>query len=430
MTSPLALSSSPPLSPLPKAEKRLLYILAGIQLTHIVDFMVMMPIGPMLVRELGITTDQFGLLISSYSLSAAVAGLLCAMFIDLFERKRALLTLYAFFAIATLACSLAPGYVGLLMARVLAGAFGGVMSALISTVIGDQIPPERRGRAGSYMAASFSIATVAGVPLGLWLANHTPVLTWRAPFIFVALLCVCLGWAAYKWLKTGDSSAYASQVNPHEADKAHTPHEATALQGAWQRVRDSLADPIHRWAMLVGCLVMFSMFSIVPFITIFATGTVNFPEALLPLMYLIGGACTLLTSPWVGRTTDRIGKRKSLLIFGTLAIVPMLVITHLHTAPFWVYLILSTAFFVSASARMIPMMALINGAANPSLRGTYMSLTASFQQAAMGLGSFAIGHIVSVDASGVMSHYNIAGYIATAAMLAALCVSGKVIQRS
>jgi predicted MFS family arabinose efflux permease len=150
------------LSPMPPAEKRLLYILAGIQVTHIVDFMIMMPVGPMLTRELGITTDQFGLLVSSYSLSAAVSGLLCAMFIDRFERKRALLVLYALFALATLSCALAPGYVGLLTARALAGAFGGVMGALIATVIGDQIPPERRGRAGGYMAASFAISTIAG----------------------------------------------------------------------------------------------------------------------------------------------------------------------------------------------------------------------------------------------------------------------------
>ena len=413
----------PTLSPMPKAERRLLYILAGIQLTHIVDFMIMMPIGPMLIRELGISTDQFGLLVSSYSLTAAVAGLLCAMFIDRFGRKRALLTLYALFALATLGCALAPGYYGLLMARSLAGAFGGVMGALVSTVVGDQIPPERRGRAGGYMAASFSIATVAGVPLGLWLANHTPVLGWRAPFVFVALLCAGLGWAAYKWLKTGAPSHDAPQVN---TDKAP---EANALVCAWLRIRDTLADPIHRWSMLFGCLMMFSMFSIIPFITIFATGTVKFPEAMLPVMYLIGGACTLITSRWVGKQTDRLGKRKSFLIFGSLAIIPMLVVTHMHSAPVWVYLIVSTFFFVMSSARMIPMMALINGAAHPPLRGTFMSLSASFQQAAMGLGAFTVGHIVSVDASGVMHHYNIAGYLAATAILAALWVSGKVRQR-
>jgi predicted MFS family arabinose efflux permease len=199
--------------------------------------------------------------------------------------------------------------------------------------------------------------------------------------------------------------------------------------GAMLRIRDVIADPIHRWAMLFGCLMMFSMFTIVPFLTIFATGTVNFPETLLPVMYLIGGGCTLITSRWVGKQTDRIGKRKSFLIFGSLAIIPMLVVTHLHSAPVWVYLLISTSFFVMSSARMIPMMALINGAANPHLRGTFMSLSASFQQAAMGLGAFVAGHIVSIDANGVMHNYNFAGYLAAAAILAALWVSRRVSQR-
>jgi predicted MFS family arabinose efflux permease len=418
------MTKPPTLAPMPKAEKRLLCILAGIQVTHIVDFMIMMPVGPMLTRDLGVTTDQFGLLVSSYSLSAAISGLLCAMFIDRFERKRALLTLYAFFAVATLACALAPSYYGLLTARALAGAFGGVMGALISTVIGDQIPPERRGRAGGYMAASFSISTIAGVPLGLWLANHTPVLGWRAPFVFVALLSIGFGWAAYKWLKTGVPSHTSLETNQDMA------LQGNALQAAWLRIQATLADPVHRWSMLFGSLIMLSMFLIVPFITIFATGTVRFPETLLPLMYFIGGACTLVTGRFVGRQTDRLGKRKSFLIFGSLAIIPMLLTTHMHFVPVWVYLLVSTVFIVASSARMIPMMALMNGAALPHLRGTFMSLSASLQQAAMGLGAFIAGHIVTVDASGVMSYYNVVGYLSAAAMLTALWVSGRVTQRS
>jgi predicted MFS family arabinose efflux permease len=265
---------------------------------------------------------------------------------------------------------------------------------------------------------------VAGVPLGLWLANHTPVLGWRAPFVFVALLCAGLGWAAYKWLATGTTQNASLQANVNMAS------ETSAMQGAWQRIRDTLVDPVHRWSILFGCLMMFSMFSIVPFLTIFATGTVKFPEAMLPVMYLIGGGCTLITSRWVGKQTDRLGKQKSFLIFGSLAIIPMLVVTHMHTAPVWVYLVVSTSFFVISSARMIPMMALINGAAHPPLRGTFMSLSASFQQAAMGLGALVVGHIVTVDQSGVLHNYNIAGYIAAVSILAALWVSSKVTQRS
>ncbi|MDI9334544.1 MAG: MFS transporter [Cytophagales bacterium] len=415
-------SQPQPLAPMPQGERRLLYILGGIQLTHIVDFMIMMPIGPLLSRDLGVATHQFGLLVSSYTFAAAIAGLLCAMFIDHFERKRLLLTLYALFALATLACALAPNYTGLLIARAIAGAFGGVLGAMVSTVVGDQIPPERRGRAGGYIAASFSLATVAGVPLGLWLANHTPVLGWRAPFVFVALMSMLLGVTAYKWLHPKANLDQALQ--PDDLSKP----EGIWL-GAWRRIRDTLADPVHRWATLFICLIMFSAFSVIPFITIYATGTVKFPETLLPVMYLVGGTCTLLSSRWIGKLTDRIGKRKSFLIFAPLAVIPMLITTNLTQVPVWVYMLVSTSFFVLVSARMIPTMALMNGAADPKLRGTFMSLSASFQQAAMGLGAFVTGHIVSTTSAGVMTGYNYAGYIALTATLLALWVSKKVVQR-
>jgi predicted MFS family arabinose efflux permease len=377
-----------------------------------------MPLGPMLTRDMGVTTDQFGVLVSSYTFAAAIAGLLCALFVDRFERKRLLLTLYALFAVATLACAFAPSYGGLLVARALAGAFGGVLGALVSTVIGDQIPPERRGRAGGYISASFALSTVAGVPLALWLANHTPVLHWRAPFVMVAILSAGLGLAAWKWLA----------VKPADAEDLTATPQSLWL-GAWQRIMGVLADPIHRWSLLFGSLVMFSSFSVIPFITIYATGTVKFPETLLPLMYLIGGVATLVTSRWVGKFTDRAGKQKSFLIFSPLAAIPMLISTHMVPVPVWVYLMVSTLFFVLVSARMIPMMALINGSADPKLRGTFMSLSASFTQAAMGMGAFITGHIVYVDSAGVMTGYNYAGYIALVATLAALWVSTKLKQR-
>lgn len=405
---------------MPKAEKRLLYILAGIQFTHIVDFMILMPIGPLLARDLSIEMPQFGLLVSSYTFAAAASGLLCAMFIDRFERKRALLVLYALFTLATLACALVPGYWGLLTARSLAGAFGGVMGALISTVVGDQIPPERRGRAGGYLSASFAAATVAGVPAGLWLANHTPLLGWRAPFVFVALLSAVFGLAAWKWLRPKPISSLQSQ-------QAHP--SANLWLDAWQRIRTVLEDPVYRWAMLFSCLLMYSSFSVIPYITIYATQTVHFPEKMLPLMYLLGGTLTFFTSRWVGMQTDRIGKRKAVMVFAPLALIPMLLVTHLGVVPVWVYLILSSGFFVMMNARMIPMMALLGGAAKPETRGTFMGLSASLQQGAMGLATFVTGHIVSTNAAGEMERYNYAGYIAVIATLAALWAASKVQQR-
>jgi predicted MFS family arabinose efflux permease len=162
--------SSPPLDP--ARERALLVTLAGIQFAHILDFMIMMPLGPILMREFGVGTREFGLLVSSYTFSAACTGLLAATFVDRFERKRLLLAMFALFAVATLACGLAQGYWTLLIARGTAGAFGGVLGSMVQTMVGDLIPFERRGRASGTVMSAFSLSTVAGVPLSLYLANQ------------------------------------------------------------------------------------------------------------------------------------------------------------------------------------------------------------------------------------------------------------------
>lgn len=171
----------------PRTERFFLLTLAGIQFSHVLDFMIMMPLGPILMTALGINTHEFGFLVASYSFSAAAAGLLATTFIDRFERKRLLLWIIGLFALATLACALAPGYATLLLARGLAGVFGGIMGALIHTMIGDAIPFARRGRASGIVASAFSLSTIAGVPLSLWLAN---LLGWRSPFVLIAVLSI------------------------------------------------------------------------------------------------------------------------------------------------------------------------------------------------------------------------------------------------
>src|SRR5271169_3911550 len=168
-------------------ENYLLLTLAGIQLIDILDFMIMMPLGPILMSSFGMSTNEFGLLVSSYSFSGALSGLLASTFVDRFERKRVLLTIFVLFGLSTLACGLSPGYSTLLAARGLAGVFGGVIGAMVQTIVGDVIPFERRARASGVISTAFSVSTVAGVPLSLWLANH---IGWRAPFILIAMLAV------------------------------------------------------------------------------------------------------------------------------------------------------------------------------------------------------------------------------------------------
>ncbi|OGS81342.1 MAG: MFS transporter, partial [Gallionellales bacterium GWA2_59_43] len=346
----------------PQRERYLLLTLAGIQFSHVIDFMIMMPLGPILIAELGITTHEFGLLVASYSFSAAFSGLLAATFIDRFERKRMLLGMFALFGVATLACALAPSYATLLIARGFAGAFGGVMGAMTHTIIGDAIPFERRARAGGMVSAAFSVATVAGVPVSLWLANHYQ---WRAPFVFIAALVVLF-------------IVVGLRVLPELRGHISTEKQAHPFAPMFAVLRD--ANHLH--ALLFSSLVIFSGFTVIPYITVYAVHNVGISQHDLPYIYLCGGSATLITARLIGRWADLHGKMKIYRMVAFAALLPLLMVTHSGATPLWLWLILTTVFFVLVSGRMIPAMAIITSAAQPKLRGTFMSLNATTQSLA------------------------------------------------
>jgi len=384
----------------PQRERYLLLTLAGIQFSHVIDFMIMMPLGPILIAELGITTHEFGLLVASYSFSAAFSGLLAATFIDRFERKRMLLGMFALFGVATLACALAPSYATLLIARGFAGAFGGVMGAMTHTIIGDAIPFERRARAGGMVSAAFSVATVAGVPVSLWLANHYQ---WRAPFVFIAALVVLF-------------IVVGLRVLPELRGHISTEKQAHPFAPMFAVLRD--ANHLH--ALLFSSLVIFSGFTVIPYITVYAVHNVGISQHDLPYIYLCGGSATLITARLIGRWADLHGKMKIYRMVAFAALLPLLMVTHSGATPLWLWLILTTVFFVLVSGRMIPAMAIITSAAQPKLRGTFMSLNATTQSLAMGLATTLAGFIISQDASGQIVDYGMVGYVAVTANLLAI----------
>ncbi len=387
----------PPLTP--QRERYLLLTLAGIQFSHVLDFMIMMPLGPILIAEFGITTHEFGLLVASYSFSAAASGLLAATFVDRFERRRLLLSMFALFGLATLACGLAPGYATLLIARGLAGAFGGVMGALVQTMIGDVIPFERRARAGSMVSAAFSVSTVAGVPLSLWLANH---FQWRAPFVFIAVLVAL-------FILTG--LRVLPEMRRHIAGKQAHPFAAMFIV---------LRDANHLRALLFSALIIFSGFTVIPYITLYSVHNVGISLHDIPLVYLAGGAATLVTARLIGYWADLRGKIEVYRLIATAALLPLLVVTHIGVVPLWLWLVCTTSFFVLVSGRMIPAMAIITSAAQPGLRGTFMSLNATTQALAMGLASTLAGFIISQDNAGHIADYGTVGYVAVTANLLAV----------
>ena len=367
-----------------RRELWLLITLAGIQFTHIVDFMVMMPLGPQFTKLFAISDAQFGLLVSAYTFAAGASGLLSSLYIDRFGRKKLLLALYVLFALATLSCSLAPTYEALLLARVAAGTFGGVLSSLSQTILGDVVPFERRGRAMGIVMSSFSAATVAGVPLSLFLAAHV---SWHAPFVAIAAVCGVL--AVFAWRTLPPLTDHLQRERP------------SAIKG----IVAVVSDTKHLWAFAFSALLMFAGFTVIPYLTIYYTSNAGLTAEQLPYIYLCGGAATLVTARLIGKWTDQVGKVTMFRRMAAVTAVAMLVITQTAVLPLWGILIGTTVFFICMNGRMIPGMAIITSSCKPELRGTFMALNSAVQSAAMGVAAFVGGLIVSRDAQGLIQNY-------------------------
>ncbi|MBU3557607.1 MFS transporter [Polynucleobacter sp. Ross1-W9] len=376
-----------------KRERFFLFSLAGIQFTHILDFMIMMPLGPEFIRVLNINTHQFGLLLSSYTFAAAAAGIFATYYVDRFERRKLLLSLYVCFIIATLACGLAPNYELLFIARAFAGAFGGILGSLVQTIVADSIPFERRGKALGTVMAAFSVSTVAGVPLGLFLANHIPSLGWRAPFFFIAIVSTLILYLGYRNI-------------PKIAGHLEHVHEGSRLS---QIIKIVIARQNIK-AFIFMALIMITGFSVIPYIALYLTSNVGISNSYISLIYLCGGIATLMSSRFIGHMSDKHGKVLVFRVLAIISLIPLLVTTNLPVTPLWIVLINSTAFFILVSGRMIPAMAMVSQLVESKIRGTFMSLIGSVQMLSSGIASVLAGWVVTIGPDGMMQHYNLVGY--------------------
>ncbi|HVJ80230.1 MAG TPA: MFS transporter, partial [Planctomycetia bacterium] len=285
----------------PGRERLILFVLAVVQFTAIVDFMIVMPLGPQLERELGLTPTTFGHIVSSYTYAAAVAGLFASVLVDRFARRTAFLGIFTGFLAGTLACGLAPGYEWLLAARVFTGAFGGILGGIALAIIGDVFPESRRGWASGMLMSAFAVASVAGVPLGIVLGQR---FGWHMPFFTLAALGVPVLLAA---------AASLPKLDRH-LTKTHA-HPFTTM-------RIIFAEPNHRRAFALTVALMFGGFTVIPFLSPYLVSNVGVAESDLPAVYIAGGALTLFGSPIAGKLADRFGK---LLVFRCIS--PLFAIT-------------------------------------------------------------------------------------------------------
>jgi predicted MFS family arabinose efflux permease len=383
-------------------EGGLLLLLATIQFTHIIDFVIMMPLGPQLMRVFAISPKEFSFIVSAYTFSAAISGFISTLFIDKFDRKNALLLLYAGFIFGTFCCAIAPNYQLLLLARILAGAFGGVIGALVFAIIGDAIPEERRGAATGKVMAAFSAASIAGVPVGLYLASRV---NWHAPFYALTVLSLLVLAVAYFLLPT---------MNGHLTNARRT--NPLAVVGEILRNTNLL------WALALMVILTVAGFTIVPFISPYLVANVGFAETDLPFMYLFGGLATVVTSQVAGKLADRYGKHRIFYFTALFSILPILLITHLRPAPHYLIFMVTTSFFIGFGARFVPAMSLITSSVSPKLRGSFMSFNSSVQQMASGFSAFLAGLIIHKTAAGPLENFDTIGIIATVATLLSIYV--------
>jgi predicted MFS family arabinose efflux permease len=390
----------------PRRERQMLIVLMLMGFTNVLDFMIMMPLSPHLMREFGISTAQFGLLVSAYAFAAAISSLLMASIADRFDRKRSLLFVYAGLIVGTLGCALAPNFATLLIARIVAGMFGGVQGSIAFSIVGDLVPDARRGRAMSTLMLSFSLSAVVGVPLSIYIAAHGG---WHVPFLALAVVCTALLLVALKLVPS---------VRGHI--KAGVP------TGLWQSYAELLRVPNHWWAVATSALLMLSGMMVIPYIAPSRIANEGMTEVQLAYFYLVGGSVTLFTRPLFGSMSDRYPRAKVYYWLVLLSIAPIVLITHfLGVNLFW-QMMVSVLFFIFVSGRFVPSAALVTASTTPQLRGRLMSFNSAVQNLFTGLAALIGGAMLSKSSSGFILGYEAVGYLSCLVAMASVWTAFRI----
>ena len=387
------------------SERWLLILLASVQFTHIMDFMIMMPLGPQLMRQLSITAAQFSGLISAYTITAGVVGLLAAPFMDRFDRRRVLVLSYIGFIVGTYACATAHSVGGLLLARAVCGAFGGVSNATILAIVGDLVPAERRGAAMGIIMTAFSAAAALGVPFGLYLAQN---FRWETPFMLLVGIAICVEILLL---------LYLPKVRGHLSGGA-----PASLKNFVALIKNPNAG---RGLLFMAALV-FGHFTMIPLLSPHLVFDLGLPEKYLSFVYLVGGMLTIVTSPIVGKLSDRHGRSEVFTVLILAACVVIFLIANAGHQSVATVLVLAGLFFIFASGRFVPGQAVITMAVASKQRGAYMSLSACTRDLCSGIAAMLCGLIVTRTTNGGLLHFAWLGWIAIGSSLLSLWLIRRV----
>jgi len=377
------------------------YMLAFLQFSVIVDFMILSPLGATLLHDLHVSTSQFGLVVSAYAFSAGASGLLTAGFADRFDRKKLLLFFYSGFILGTVFCGLAPNYEFLLFARIFTGLFGGVIGSVSFAIIADLFPMNMRGSVMGTVQSSFSAAQVLGIPIGLILSNRWG---WHMPFLAIAALGAVVGVFVFFNLRPIDAHL-KHQTNHHP------------LRHLW----NTASKPRHLVGFAATILLATGGFMLMPFGSAFSVNNLGISLEKLPIVYVSTGLCTMFIGPYLGRLGDRFGKYP-LFVAGTLSCMGMVLwFTRLGITPLWLVVAFNIVLFITINARMVSASALTSGVPELRDRGAYMSVNSSIQQISGGVAAWLAGMIVvQPNTHAPLENYPMLGIVVATAMLITL----------
>lgn len=372
-------------------QKLVVALMAFLQFTIILDFMIISPLGAILMPALNISTHQFGLVVSAYAFSAGISGILASGFADRYDRKKLLLFFYAGFVIGTLLCGLAKTYEFLLFARILTGIFGGVIGSIILAITTDLFSFQMRGRVMGLIQTAFSASQILGLPIGLYLANRWD---WHAPFMMIVASSIIAGIII---------AAKMKPVDKHLLNRV----DRKALHHFWK----TISNRKYFLAFATTALLSTGGFMLMPFGSAFTVNNLGIDISKLPTIYLITGFCALIFGPLIGRAADKFGKFAVFIFGGTVSIIMVVIYTNMGVSPLWLVILVNAVLFVGIFSRIIPAQAIMSAIPEPENRGSFMAVSSSLQQMSGGLASIIAGSIVVSSASGQLEHFNTLGYI-------------------
>jgi predicted MFS family arabinose efflux permease len=386
-------------------EKVVISILGFLQFTVILDFMIISPLGAIVMPTLHISPQQFGLAVSSYAFSAGVSGFLAAGFADRFDRKRLLLFFYFGFMLGTLLCALATTYPLLLVARIVTGLFGGVIGSVVFAITTDLFPLEMRGRVMGVISTAFAASQVLGLPAGLYLTSHWD---WHAPFLAIVAVGVPAGVIIMLFMRP---------VVGHLALKQERP---------LTHLINTITEPRYRLAFILVMLLPTGGYMLMPFGTAYIVNNVGLTFTVLPLIYLVTGVSAIFVGPLVGKASDSVGKFPMFCIGSIVTLIMVPLWTNIGHVPLATVIVINVILFAGIFSRMIPAQALISAIPEPAKRGAFNAISASLQQFAGGVSAAVAGWLIVQRPDGSLAHFDRLGYVVMAISLLTIALMYRV----